>query len=786
MKKRILAVLMAILMIMTILPSLAFAAESKAMEFKDVKTTDWSYDGIAYIRENGIIDVNPDNLYHPKSGLSYGDFMTMLCRMNGKTSATETEAIAWAKENITLSETFSANAELSREQFITFLYQYAQYKNIDITKTTGMSYYSDSSNVSEPAQPAMKWALAEGIITGTSTSVLSPKNTISREQAAVILMHFAKNISKKANVNVQILATSDLHGWFVPWDFATDTPSTRGSLSYLATIIKDHQSKNPNSILVDCGDAVQSNYVEYFIGKDSNPMVDAMNYLGYDVWTLGNHEYNFTFDQRQKLINQFNGTTLSGNVYLKDTNTQYLPATTVIERNGVKIGVIGMTTPLIVDFEKGKTSLNEVDVKNPMDVIGSAIDDLKKQNVDCIVGLIHEGLSEENNVYGSGTSDIAQAFPDIDVIISGHAHLNIPSETVNGVLLCEPYYYGRSLSVIDLGFEKTSTGYSLISKQSTNESCGSTEDAGMVTLMTPYKSELSAYVNTPIGKLINSDLSGTDEVKGISSVYTGSTGIMNLMSTAGIYYSGADCTILNTDYENAGFGVGDISIKNIASSYSFTGGEISVYNATGKQLKTLLEWSADYFNQINDGDLTISYNPVRRASKYSSDFIGGGITYEVDLTQPTGSRIKNLALIVKDSDGNPIYNDDGTIKTTPISDSTIIKLGTNSYYMDQWTAKGGCLEGQNLVSTYSSSDVYGDDGTVRALTITYIKDHLKGVVDGKLYNYKNWYINTGIDKNSEIYQKALKLINDGTISLPTSETGRTNIASINVADIKNY
>lgn len=786
MKKSILAVFTATLMIVSMLPVSAFAAESKEATFKDVKVSDWSYDGINYASENGIIDVTSDNLFHPKSALSNGDLMEMLYRMNGDPTVSETGAISWGYETGISNESALADTEIDREQFITSLYNYAQYKNIDVSKTTGMSYYTDASSVSESAQAAMKWALAEGIITGTAASVLSPKSIVTREQATVLLMNFENIITEKSDVDVQIMATSDLHGWFVPWDFATDRSSTRGSLTYLASVIKDNQSKNANSILVDCGDSVQANYVEYFIGKDSNPMIDAMNYLGYDVWTFGNHEYNFSFSQRQQLIDQFNGTTLSGNVYLKDTDTKYLPATTVIERNGVKIGFIGMTTPLIVDFEKGKTTLNEVDVKNPMDVIGSAIDDLEKQNVDCIVGVIHEGLSEENNVYGSATTDIAKAFPQIDVIVSGHAHASISSETVNSVLLCEPYYYGRSLSVVDLGFIKTDSGYKLISKQATIEGCGSTEDPGLVDLMSPYKAELSDYVNTPIGQLINSDLSGTDEIKGISAVYTGSTGIMNLMSTAGIYYSGADCTLLNTDYEDAGFSVGDISIKNISSSYSYSGGEITVYNVTGEQLNSILEWSTDYFNQIKDGDLTISYNPSRRASKYSSNFIGGGITYEVDLTQPTGSRINNLALIVKDTDGNPVYNDDGTIKTSPITDSTLIKLGTNSYYMDQWIAEGGCLEGKNPVSIYSSSDVYGDDGTVRALTISYIKDHLNGVVDGNIYNYKNWYINTGIDTTSEAYQKSLKLINDGTITLPASETGRTNIAPITATDIQNY
>lgn len=585
------------------------------------------------------------------------------------------------------------------------------------------------------------------------------------------------------SVNVQILATSDLHGWFVPHDFAIDKDSTKGSLTYLATLIKQHRASNENVVLVDCGDSVQANYVEYFIDAEHNPMMDAFNYLDYDVWTFGNHEYNFTKEQRDHLVEQFNGVTLSGNVYLKGEDHSYLPATTVVERDGVKIGIVGMTTPMITEFEKGKTSLDEVDVYNPIDVTQKAIDELKSQNVDCIVGVIHEGLYQENSVYGTSITDIADEFPEFDVIIGGHAHKEVESQYQGDVLLCEPYYYGRVLSVVDLAFEKTESGYELVSKAATIEPCGDVEDEGLVALMAPYQAELSAYVNTPIGTLVGSDLSKDSGISGISGVYTGASGIMNLLGTAAMYYSGADCIFLCTDYENAGFPVGEVSIKDISSSYSFSGGEASVYEATGKQVKKILEWSVGYFNTMNEGDLIVSYDPERRASKYSSDFFGLGLCYDVDLTKEAGERIQNLALIVKDEQGLPVYAEDGSIQTLPITDDTSIKLGANSYYIDQWQSEGGCLEGEELTPSYSSFEEYGDDGTIRALAITYIRDVLGGTIDGDQFNYENWKLLTGVDSDSADYQKAVEMLNNGSLELYTDENGRTNIKSISVSDI---
>jgi len=586
-------------------------------------------------------------------------------------------------------------------------------------------------------------------------------------------------------IDVEIIATSDLHGWFVPWDFSTDTEYTRGSLTYIAQTIKEHRENNENLIYVDCGDAVQANYVEYFINDDKNPMVEAFNYLNCDVWTFGNHEYNFNRELRQNLIDDFEGTILSGNVYDKATGKRYLPATTIIEKDGIKIGFIGITTPLITEFEKGKDSLDGLEIINPLVEIKKAISELKAENVDSIIGILHMGLDEENNVEGSGVKEIAKAFPEFDAIIAGHAHANISKEVVNDVLIMEPYKYGQAIGFVNLTFEKSFNGIKLISKDVKTEKVTNKEDEELVELMEPYKKELRAFVNTPIGTLINSDLSKKDEIKGISSVYTESTGILNLLSAASQYYTNADVIILNTDAENAGFKVGNVSIKDISSSYTYSGGEITTYKITGADLKLLLEYSADYFNQIEEGDLTISYNPERRLSKYSTDNIAGGVTYTIDLTKASGSRIKDLSLITE-------YNNDGSIKlvngelvTSLITDDQEIILGTNSYSFNKWIGKGGAIENRNYTPIFNSFTQWGDNGTVRELTIRYIKEVLKGQIDGDNYNINTWNIYTGVDKNSKEYKNAVELINSGKIELPKLENGRTNVKSVSVNDLNN-
>lgn len=783
MKKQLTTLLLATVLAVTSLPAIGLAAESGVFPYEDVSSQRWSYEGISYAWDNGLIEGSSDNEFSPAAGLTKGDLAQALYVMGG--SPSEFTAAEWCENAGIFENGFAADAALTREDAVSALYQYAGNKGYDVSNTTGMVYYTDNGDVSEDAAAAIKWALASGIISGVSPEELAPKATVTREQAAVMLYQFALTYDSDVDVSIKIIATSDMHGWFVPWDFSTDIESTSGSVTYLSTIIKSYREDNENVIYVDCGDTVQSNYVEYFIDSETNPMIEALNYLDCDVWTFGNHEYNFTYEQRQNLIKQFDGAALSGNVYMKGTDEAYLPATAVVERDGVKIGFIGLTTPMIEFFEKGRGTIDEVDVYNPMDIIPAAIDELQKQDVDCIVGVIHQGLTQENSIYGTGNTDIARVFPEFDVIVSGHLHALVESETANGVLLCEPYYYGRALSAISLDFTKTEDGYSLINKNAKIEKCGSVEEEGMVELMTPYKEELSGFVNTPIGELINSDLKSVDEITGISSNYTEASAITHLFGTASIYYTGADCIFLGCA-EDAGFTTGNVSIKDISSSYSYATGEITIYPVTGEQLTKILEFSSGYLNQIKEGDLTISCEPSRRTSRYSTYMFGTGMYYEVDLREPEGSRIKNLALITKDESGNPLYNEDGSFVTTPITDTTIINFGTNSYSFDQWTSKGGCLEGEDIASIYCSTGELGDEGSIRAMTISYIRDHLNGVIDGDVFQYDNWKLLTGIDKESAEYKKAVELVNDGTLTVPASEAGHTNIAPITVEDVKPY
>ncbi|QXN64889.1 bifunctional metallophosphatase/5'-nucleotidase [Serratia fonticola] len=567
-------------------------------------------------------------------------------------------------------------------------------------------------------------------------------------------------------VNITILGTSDLHGTFVPWDYSTDTENLAGSLSQIATQVHKVRTQQPNVILVDAGDTIQGNFVETFKNDKTSPMILGFNALDYDVWVMGNHEFDFGLKALATPLSQFKGTALAGNI-VWDSGKPYLPAYKIVERQGVKIGIIGMDTPMTAEFAKGTDRIDGLTFTDPVQAVKKVIQQIHGQ-VDAIVLVAHMGIDNENQRPGTGVGDIARANPELAAIVAGHMHVKVDKEVINGVIVTEPDKYGRALSRIDLQFEQQNGKYVLINKDSyTYPIKGISSDKKLEEIYQPFHTILRANANRPIAQLTGQDLVPPDAVKGIPQVHIQDTGISALYQEAARHYAPkAQVIALQIDNDRPKLNVGTITAKDIAFNYQYAGGEITVYQLTGKELKKYMEWSADYFNQQHDGDVTYSFNPQRRSSKYSTNDFFDGVTYTIDLRKPVGQRITELKL----NDG------------TPVTDNTPIQLGMNSYRMGHLTQKGGVLEGMQFPVLSDTKAEFGEEaGTIRNLTIRYLTEVKKGEYQGKAMHRWKLVGLEGYERERKIVDK---LLNDGKISVPTTDDGRyTNVASINVKEL---
>lgn len=565
---------------------------------------------------------------------------------------------------------------------------------------------------------------------------------------------------------VTILGTSDLHGHFMPWDYAADKLNMRGSLSQIATKVKEIRTEQPNTILVDAGDTIQGNFVETFKDEPVDPMMLGFNEMKYDVWVLGNHEFDFGLGVLNRSLKQFKGQSLGGNIKRPDGNP-FLPGYTVIERGGIKIGVIGMDTPMTQVFAEGTNRLEGVTFTNPTLEVKKVIEQIDDK-VDAIVLVAHMGLDNENDIANTGVTDIANANPELDAIVAGHMHTRIDKAVVNGVIITEPDKYGRALSRVDLQFEERDGQFTLVNKDSfTYKIKGIDSDEKMEALYQPYHKRLREMANREVAELTGVDLVPENEIRGIPQVHIQDTGISALFQEASFHYAPkANVIALQIDNDNAELDVGPIKAKDIAYNYQYAGGEITVYQMTGKELKTYMEWSAGYFNSVKPGDVTYSFDPERRASKYSTNDFFAGVTYKIDLTKPKGERITDL----KFADGSAV------------TDKSDVRIGMNSYRMGHLTKKGGVLEGRSFPVLFDTEAEYGEEqGTIRNLTIRYLTEQKHGTYEGK--PQQRWQL-VGLDDSYNEQREIVKtLINSGEISVPSSEDGRyTNIASINVKD----
>lgn len=525
-------------------------------------------------------------------------------------------------------------------------------------------------------------------------------------------------------VNIKILGTSDIHGRVVPWSYGADVEDKSGSYAQIATYVKDVRKNNKNVVLVDVGDAIQDNQVDVF-AKDKkyykdHPIPKVLNEMKYDVFVLGNHEFNFGMEALDEILKDIKAKKLTANFYYKKNDKRYIDATTIIEKDGVKLGIIGLSTPMSAKFEEDTGNLKDMKFTSPTEEARTQVEKLKAKGVDAIIVIAHMGIENENKIPDTGMRDVINAVDGIDVVIAGHMHKDVPSETIKNTLITEPHRYGTVVSEVDLTFDiNDKKEVKLVKKESKTVPVKELEaDKKIAEIYKPYHEKLRELNNVVIGQTEN-EMVPQETKHGVSAAFSKDTGLSSFINDVEQHYSGADVVTFSFDHQKARMNKGDIKKKDIIFNYRYAGGDVTVYEMTGKQLKEYMEWSANYFDTIQPGDTEYRYNAERKKSKYVTYDIFGGVNYKIDLRNPQGSKIVDLTL----ADGKPV------------TDDMKLKVGMNSYRFAQLNGKGGIWEGQQIPVLWESKVAMGrEKGTIQNMMIDYITNVKKGKIDGQSHN----------------------------------------------------
>jgi len=525
-------------------------------------------------------------------------------------------------------------------------------------------------------------------------------------------------------VNIKLLGTSDIHGRVVPWSYGADVEDKSGSYAQIATYVKDVRKNNKNVVLVDVGDAIQDNQVDVF-AKDKkyykdHPIPKVLNEMNYDIFVLGNHEFNFGMKALDEILKDIKAKKLTANFYHKKNDKRYIDATTIIEKDGVKLGIIGLSTPMSAKFEEDTGNLKDMKFTSPTEEARTQVEKLKAKGVDAIIVIAHMGIENENKIPDTGMRDVINAVDGIDVVIAGHMHKDVPSETIKNTLITEPHRYGTVVSEVDLTFDiNDKKEVKLVKKESKTVPVKELEaDKKIAEIYKPYHEKLRELNNVVIGQTEN-EMVPQETKHGVSAAFSKDTGLSSFINDVEQHYSGADVVTFSFDHQKARMNKGDIKKKDIIFNYRYAGGDVTVYELTGKQLKEYMEWSANYFDTIQPGDTEYRYNAERKKSKYVTYDIFGGVNYKIDLRNPQGSKIVDLTL----ADGKPV------------TDDMKLKVGMNSYRFAQLNGKGGIWEGQQIPVLWESKVAMGrEKGTIQNMMIDYITNVKKGKIDGQSHN----------------------------------------------------
>ncbi|MCC5805901.1 MAG: bifunctional metallophosphatase/5'-nucleotidase [Opitutales bacterium] len=260
---------------------------------------------------------------------------------------------------------------------------------------------------------------------------------------------------------VSILHTTDLHGNILPTS-TYDGIADVGGMARCASRIRQWRAMNPHTLLVDAGDVYQGTEVGY--RTRGRIMVDCFNHLDYDAWVLGNHEFDWGEPVVREAIGSSAMPVLTANATFggksaweagdsPDVARPFL----IKEVNGYKIALIGAMTPNMPNWFLPEV-LRGFEATDPVPAVRRAVDEAKAAGADAIILVTHMGTrprmtedDQANRLFG-----ITEACPEIDAIIGGHTHRNLPNERINGVIYTQANYFGIHVGRLDLVFNADS------------------------------------------------------------------------------------------------------------------------------------------------------------------------------------------------------------------------------------------------------------------------------------------------------------------------------------------
>ncbi|MFG2836615.1 bifunctional metallophosphatase/5'-nucleotidase [Streptomyces zaomyceticus] len=543
-----------------------------------------------------------------------------------------------------------------------------------------------------------------------------------------------------------VMGTTDLHGNVFNWDYFTDKEFDDKAhndvgLAKISTLVDQVRAEKGrrNTLLIDAGDTIQGTQLSYYYAKVDpitarrgpvHPMAQAMNAIGYDAAALGNHEFNYGIPVLRKFEEQCDFPLLGANALdAKTLRPAFAPYSMHRLRTphgkDVKVAILGLTNPGIAIWDKANVSGKMV-FPGLEEQAAKWVPKLRSMGADVVVVSAHSGSSGTSS-YGdqlphieNAAGLVAEQVPGIDAILVGHAHTEIPEyrvtnkETGKDVVLSEPLKWGQRLTLFDfdLVWERGRWTVEKVGAQVLNSNTVA-EDPEITGLLGDEHKKVVAYVNQIIGTstavMTTADAPWKDEpiidLINVVQAETVKAALAGGAHAALPVLSQASCFS-----RTARIPSGQVSIRDAAGLYPFEN-TLEARLMTGAQLKDYLEFSARYYVQTAAGAPvdTAKLTNAGGIPDYNYDAVSG-LTYDIDIAAPAGSRIVNLSFEGK-----------------PLDPAAKFVLAVNNY-----RASGGGA----FPHVANAQQLWANSDEIRNTIIQWVQ--AKGTVDPGLFASVDW------------------------------------------------
>jgi len=464
--------------------------------------------------------------------------------------------------------------------------------------------------------------------------------------AALTLAAVAPLPAQSGRFDLIIAATTDVHGRLRGWDYYANAPDPARTLAGAATIVDSVRAANPGRVLlVDGGDILSGNPLLYVAAKIApppvHPVIAAMNVMHYDAAVIGNHEFNYGVPALRAAIAKAAFPFVAANV--RDAQGRpFVAPYTLIDRRGVRIAIIGATTPGSMLWDRDHLRAAGLTVTDIVASVRGAVAEVKRRKADVVVVLLHSGLDEaatyDTVATGLASENVAARVPreinGINLVVYGHSHRELVDSTINGALLVQPRNWAASVALATLTLEKSKGKWSVVKHRGQSvKVAGHAESPAVLAASAATHKATVAWVTTPVGRTAVRWRADSSRVVDAP--------ITDLINEVMRRESGAELAATAAFSLDATLDTGAVTQAALSRLYPYEN-TLRAVRLTGAQLRAFLEQSALYYRTLSpDGTAPAGGLVDPKIPGFNFDVVTG-VDYVIDLTKPAGARITTL------------------------------------------------------------------------------------------------------------------------------------------------